>query len=223
MKLVIFDCDGTLIDSADEISANMRSTFESLGLAWPGREATRRCIGLSLPQTMAKLHPEGSREVHEALEEGYRNSFYKSSQAKHSNQVFFDGALAAIGRLQEREDILLAIATGKSQRGVTRMLEGAKIARNTFVSIQTADDAPSKPHPAMVLQAMAEAGGIDGHKTVMIGDAIYDIEMARSTGAYALGVEWGYHSVDELQRSGAHEIVSHFNQLDNILEGLWER
>ena len=223
MKLVIFDCDGTLVDSADEISANMRMTFEGLGLDWPGREATKSCIGLSLPQTMAKLHPEGSREVHEALEEGYRNSFYQSSQSSNANQVFFDGALETIERLRQRDDVLLAIATGKSQRGVTRMLDGAKFERSTFVSIQTADDAPSKPHPAMVLQAMSEAGGIEGHKTVMIGDASYDIEMARSAGAFALGVEWGYHSVDELRRSGAHEVMNHFSQLDDILEGFWER
>jgi len=221
MKLVIFDCDGTLVDSADEISANMRMTFEDLGLEWPGREATKRCIGLSLPQTMAKLHPEGSREVHEALEAGYRNSFSKSSDDSGGHQVFFDGALETIERLRQRDDVLLALATGKSQRGVTRLLKNAEIPRNVFVSIQTADDAPSKPHPAMVLQAMAEAGGIKGHKTVMIGDASYDIEMARAAGAYALGVEWGYHCVEELQRSGAHGIVSHFSQLDDVLKGFW--
>lgn len=223
MKLVIFDCDGTLVDSADEIGANMRVTFEGLGLKWPGQAATRQCIGLSLPQTMQRLHPHGSPESHEALAEAYRNSFYKTSEAARGRQVFFDGALEAIARLRQRDNILLAIATGKSQRGVTRMLDNAEIPRSAFVSIQTADDAPSKPDPAMVLQAMAEAGGIGGHNTVMVGDASYDIEMARAAGAFALGVEWGYHCVDTLQRSGAHKVMSHFNQLDNILEGFWEQ
>jgi len=227
MKLVVFDCDGTLVDSADEIAANMRATFESLNLTWPGQAATRRCIGLSLPQTMQNLHPQGSTQTHEALVEAYRNLFYNSSEAvrqrPQGGQVFFDGALEALARLRQRDDVLLAIATGKSQRGVTRMLANAEIPRSAFVSVQTADDAPSKPNPAMVLQAMAEAGGIGGHNTVMIGDASYDIEMARAAGAFALGVEWGYHPVDILQRSGAHKIMSHFNQMDDILDGFWEQ
>ncbi len=224
MKLVIFDCDGTLVDSADEISANMSAIFAELGVDWPGKEATRQCIGLSLPQTMQRLHPEGTDETHQALAQAYRDSFQKAADAAaRGSQVFFDGALEAIERLRQRDNVLLAIATGKSQRGVTRMLDNANIPRSAFASIQTADDAPSKPHPAMVVQAMSEAGGIDGQNTVMIGDASYDIEMARAAGAFALGVEWGYHHVDVLRQSGAHEIMSHFNHLDEILEGFWER
>lgn len=223
MKLVIFDCDGTLVDSADEISANMRAVFEDFGLSWPGREATRQCIGLSLPQTMGKLHPAGTQALHEAMAEAYRSRFYVQAEAADKGgQVFFDGALETIARLRQRDDILLAIATGKSQRGVTRMLESAKIPRQTFVSIQTADDAPSKPHPAMVVQAMGEAGGIDGANTVMIGDASYDMEMARAAGAFALGVGWGYHSLDMLRHAGAHGIMSHFNEIDGFLEGFWK-
>ena len=221
MKLVIFDCDGTLVDSADEISINMRATFEGLGLVWPGTDATRQCIGLSLPQTMAILHPSGTSDVHEELAEAYRQTFYMHSEAKLTPQVFFDDALETLSRLRKRDDILLAIATGKSQRGVTRMLENADIPRSAFVSVQTADDAPSKPHPAMVEQAMSEAGGIDGANTVMIGDASYDIEMARAAGAMALGVSWGYHDVDVLWESGAHKIMNSFDELDGILNGFW--
>ena len=223
MKLVIFDCDGTLVDSADEIIKNMRFTFESIGVAWPGPEATRACIGLSLPQTMARLHPQGSDELHEELSEGYRNSFYRQAEgAAKTPQVFFAGALEAIEHLRGRDDVLLAIATGKSQRGVTRMLENADIPRNAFISVQTADDAPSKPHPAMVLQAMDEAGGIASKDTVMIGDASFDIEMARAAGVWALGVSWGYHHVDALLQSGAHKIMNNFSEMDGILNEFWE-
>ncbi len=221
MKLVIFDCDGTLVDSADEISANMQGVFERAGIDWPGQAATRQCIGLSLPETMQQLHPQGNQADHVQLAEAYRQSFYQSAEKSRAKQVFFDGALETLGRLRQRDNILLAIATGKSQRGVTRMLESANIPRSAFASVQTADDAPSKPHPAMVVQAMAEAGGIDAKNTVMIGDASYDIEMARAAGAFAIGVEWGYHAPDLLRQSGAHEILSNFNQLDGILEGFW--
>ena len=222
MKLLIFDCDGTLVDSADEISANMKAVFEGLGIHWPGADETRKCIGLSLPQTMARLHPQGDDATHLHMAEAYRDSFYKFAENSKSEQLFFDGALETLARLRQRDDILLAIATGKSQRGVTRMLESAEIPRSAFVSVQTADDAPSKPHPAMVTQAMAEAGGFDGKDTVMIGDATYDIEMGRAAGAFALGVDWGYHSTDALRQSGAHEIMSDFNQLDSILESFWK-
>lgn len=223
MKLVIFDCDGTLVDSADEISANMKMMFEGLGIDWPGAAETRKCIGLSLPQTMQRLHPQGDEALHLTMSEAYKQSFYKSAEKVRGKQVFFDGALDVLERLRQRDDVLLAIATGKSQRGVTRMLDGAGIPRSAFASVQTADDAPSKPHPAMVVQAMSEAGGIEGQNTVMIGDATYDIEMGRAAGAFALGVEWGYHSTDDLRQAGAHEIMSHFNQLDGILEGFWKQ
>ncbi len=223
MKLVIFDCDGTLVDSADEISANMQAVFAQLDIHWPGAATTRQCIGLSLPQTMQRLYPQGSKTLHLQMTEAYRNSFYNSAEKPDRKLVFFDGALEILERLRQQDNILLAIATGKSQRGVTRMLENAKIPRSAFVSVQTADDAPSKPHPAMVVQAMAEAGGLAGKDTVMIGDASYDIEMARAAGAFAVGVEWGYHSTDVLWRSGAHKIMSKFNQLDGILEGFWKQ
>ena len=222
MKLVIFDCDGTLVDSAGEISANMQTVFDAHGVDWPGAEATRQCVGLSLIEFMRRLHPDGTPETHQALAQDYRDLFQKNADQDKRPQVFFDGALEVIQRLRQRDEVLLALATGKSQRGVTRFLENAGLSRNMFVSIQTADDAPSKPNPAMVLQAMAEAGGIGGHDTVMVGDASYDMEMARAAGVFAIGVEWGYHDVDILLGSGAQEILNHFNDLDAMLEGLWE-
>lgn len=222
MKLVIFDCDGTLVDSQNKIGANMKEAFETVGLVWPGQAATRSIIGLSLLQAMSKMYPQGSNAEHVSLVETYKEISHRETTTQKPVMSFYDGALETIERLRKRDDMLLAIATGKSHRGVLFMLEAANLPENAFISIQTADSAASKPHPEMILNAMADAGGIGGHNTVMIGDASYDMEMARAANAHALGVDWGYQSVETLRNSGAHKIMSHFNQLDGILKEFLE-
>ncbi len=221
MKLVIFDCDGTLVDSQNKIGINMKETFETVGLVWPGQAATRSIIGLSLLPAMQKMYPQGTLAQHEKLVKTYKEVSHRETSTQKAVMTFYDGALAAIERLRARDDVLLAIATGKSHRGALFMLEAAKLPVNAFISIQTADSAHSKPHPEMIMNAMADAGGVGGHDTVMIGDASYDMEMARAANVHALGVDWGYQSVETLENSGAHKIMSHFNQLDEMLKGFW--
>ncbi len=222
MKLVIFDCDGTIVDTQDKIGANMKEAFESLDLVWPGQAATRGIIGLSLLQAMRKLFPAGEHFQHEALVVRYKEISHRETDADQTPVMsFYDGALEAIKWLRARDDMFLAIATGKSHRGVLHMLKAAKLPVNAFISIQTADSAASKPHPEMIMNAMADAGGIGGHDTVMVGDASYDMEMARSANVHAVGVDWGYQSVETLENSGAHKIMSHFSQLDGMLKEFW--
>lgn len=220
MRLALFDCDGTLVDSQHVITAAMREAFAAQGLAWPGREATLAIVGLSLREAMAILAPDHDADGRERLAQVYRDAFHRLRQDPAHHEPLFNGVRETLDRLAAREDLLLGIATGKSQRGVKALLERVGLERH-FVTIQTADDAPSKPHPGMVLQAMAAAGA-GPHETVMIGDTSYDMMMARSAGASALGVGWGYHPEHTLTAAGAQAIARDFNDIDEHLERLWQ-
>jgi len=123
-------------------------------------------------------------------------------------------------KLRARDDVLLGIATGKSRRGVTHLIEKHGY-DGWFTTIQTADDHPSKPHPSMIVAALTETG-LEPQAAVMIGDTSFDIEMARAAGAGAAGVSWGNHQVAELQRAGAHTIANDFNELEQHIESLWQ-
>jgi len=216
MKLVLFDCDGTLVDSHHNIAAAMRQAFEAVGVPYPGDEATRRVIGLSLPEAIRPLAPDAGPETWDRLSDAYREAFFALRQAPDFHEPLFPGAREAIETLAERDDVLLGIATGKARRGLEVLLERFGL-RDFFVTTQTADDAPSKPHPGMLLKAMEETGA-DPARTVLVGDTTHDMLMAANAGTRGLGVEWGYHPPDELRRAGAREIASRFNDVPPLVE-----
>ena len=216
MKLVLFDCDGTLVDSHHNIATAMRQAFEAVGVPYPGDEATRRVIGLSLPEAIRPLAPDAGPETWDRLSDAYREAFFALRQAPDFHEPLFPGAREAIETLAERDDVLLGIATGKARRGLEVLLERFGL-RDFFVTTQTADDAPSKPHPGMVLKAMEETGA-DPARTVLVGDTAHDMLMAVNAGTRGLGVEWGYHPPDELRRAGAREIASRFNDVPPLVE-----
>ncbi|WP_378951058.1 HAD-IA family hydrolase [Mesorhizobium sp. ANAO-SY3R2] len=204
-RLVLFDCDGTLVDSADIIHASMVSTFREAGLAEPTLDATKSIIGLTLDLAIARLldrplDPECGR-----LAERYKEHFIASRQLPSFHEPLYDGIAELIGVLAERDDVLIGMVTGKSRRGVKRVLEAYGFERH-FVTVRTADDCPSKPHPAMVLECCGETG-IDPASTFVVGDAIYDMQMARSAGAKAIGVSWGYHDSGALFATGANAVL----------------
>lgn len=212
MRLIIFDCDGTLVDSQHIIVAAMTRAFHANGLELPMRDAILSIVGLSLPVAVAQLMPEGAEQS--AIEracEAYREAFFELRQDPCHQEPMFPGALEVIGELAARPDVLLGVATGKSRRGVATLFERFGIASH-FVTIQTADTHPSKPHPSMILKAIAEVGG-RAEETVMIGDTTFDIEMARAAGVGAIGVGWGYHPVVALEAAGAHVIVERCQEL----------
>ena len=205
-RLALFDCDGTLVDSQHSICAAMDACFAEAGLERPPRARTKAVVGLSLVEAMRQLLPEADRETHAALAESYKRAFQALRGDGLVEEPLFDGVAALIETLVA-DGWRLGVATGKSRRGLALCLEAHGLA-DRFVTLQTADLHPSKPHPSMIETAMAEAGAVP-QSTLMIGDTSYDMAMARAAGATAVGALWGYHGADELIRAGAHHVAAH--------------
>ena len=220
MKLVIFDCDGTIVDSQNGIVRAMAHAFEATGLTPPSRRAVLDIVGLSLREVFELLAPEANNDQRKILADHYRDAFRLLHNHPDAEEPLYDGARAVIEALSARDDMLLGIATGKSVRGVDRMFKREKFASH-FATIQTSDHHPSKPHPAMIELAMKEVGAQPAD-TVMIGDTTYDIEMAVNAGVKALGVAWGYHPTAWLEKAGAHLVAQSYDdviaQVDALLE-----
>ena len=212
-RLIIFDVDGTLVDSQHLICAAMGRAFAGEGLAAPERSAILSVVGLSLPEAMMRLTLKVDEGTVLNLCNAYKGAFGELRRTEPT-EALYPGALEAIGALAG-EGAVLGIATGKSQRGVRHLLETYDLARH-FTTIQTADDAPSKPHPAMIEQALAETG-LGPESAVMVGDTTFDMAMARNAGVAGYGVAWGYHKPDVLLAAGACDVAPDFA---GLLEGL---
>ncbi len=210
LRLAVFDVDGTLVDSQHNIVAAMRAACERCGHPAPEAAAVRRVIGLSLLEAVAALLPGAARDVHETVTEAYKDAFVHHRQRPDYHEPLFPGALETLAAL-EAEGWVLGLATGKARRGVEAMMDRHGL-HGRFVTIQTPDDNPGKPHPGMLLTAMAAVGAEPG-ATVMIGDTSYDMLMARAARVHAVGVGWGYHHSNELHTAGAHAVVERHDGL----------
>ncbi len=219
MKLVLFDVDGTLVDSQSIIVAAQRMTFAAHGLEPPSRERALSIVGLSLAEAFMVL--AGPKAPIEGLVKTYRDVSATLRKDPAHAEPLFPGAAECIERLRRRADVRLGIATGNTQRGVARLLDSFGW-QGIFESIQTADDAPSKPHPGMILQAMA-APGAAPQDTVMIGDSSFDMAMARAAGVLAIGVSWGFQPVAALTEAGAASIVHSYAELEAVLQEFLDR
>jgi phosphoglycolate phosphatase len=216
-RLAVFDCDGTLVDSQATICRAVTESFAECGVPAPGDAAARAIIGLSLPEAMGVLHPGGDVDSHQRLAAAYKASFFRLRAAGLAQEPLYAGIVEAIDALDAR-GWLLGVATGKSDRGLRLILEHHGL-HPRFVTLQTADRHPSKPHPSMLDLAMAEAGAGPA-TTAMIGDTSFDMGMAKAAGARAIGVAWGYHPADALWAAGADAVAAHPSELVELLEAL---
>ena len=216
--LVIFDVDGTLVDSRRSILAAMAGAFAAAGRPLPPEDRVLGIVGLSLPQAMAALVPQASAAENARLVQLYKDSYLalRRAGAGEGDAPLFPGALDALDRLQEAGHSL-AIATGKGRPGLDHMLETHGLERR-FIATQTADDAPSKPHPGMVLACLATTG-FAARSAIVVGDTAFDMEMAQAAGARAIGVSWGYHDSSRLLDAGAERVIDAFSALDAALAG----
>lgn len=215
IKIAIFDCDGTLVDSQANICMAMEHAFDTAGLPPPLRYDIRRIVGLSLVESMRVLLPDAQENTHQDLAEYYRNAFLTLRNNGLVDEPLYDGMASLLSELDE-SGWMLGVATGKSDRGLIRCLDHHAI-KSLFVTLQTADRHPSKPHPSMVYQALADAGA-DASNAVVIGDTVYDIHMGRAAGTRTVGVNWGYHCVEELREAGADYIAESMDDLKAYLK-----
>lgn len=214
-RLALFDCDGTLVDSQHNIITCMEDAFARAGLVAPDRHAVRRIVGLSLLPAVQRLIPDAELALQQQVAEDYKTAFQRLRGTGLVDEPLFDGILETLNGL-EADGWLLGVATGKSDRGLDLCLRHHGI-RDRFVTLQTADRHPSKPHPSMVREAMGEAGASPS-TTVMIGDTSYDMAMGVAAGTRALGVDWGYHDAHELVSAGAYHVATHPREMMEVMQ-----
>jgi len=215
-RLAVFDCDGTLVDGQAAICETMEQAFAVAGLPQPDRHAVRRMVGLSLPYALRELAPDASEDQRACAVDAYKEGYRALRVSGALQEPLYDGMAELIGRLADA-GWLLGVATGKSDRGLLACLETHGI-RHHFVTLQTADRHPSKPHPAMLEAALFEAG-VGPAEAVMIGDTSFDMEMARAANVRAIGVDWGYHEPHELLGAGASAVAETMYQLEEMILG----
>ncbi|OZB19985.1 MAG: HAD family hydrolase [Rhodobacterales bacterium 34-62-10] len=219
LRLVIFDVDGTLVDSQADILGAMAASFAMQGLDVPAREAVLSIVGLSLTEAMARLVPDLPEALRDALVAGYKQSYMRSRLDSDTRQTspLYPRARDVLDLLSAQSHTLLGVATGKSQRGLDALIASHGL-EGLFVTRQVADHHPSKPHPSMLLTALRETG-VDPADAVMVGDTSYDMDMARAAGIRGIGVSWGYHAPATL--TAASCVIDSFDELPARLEELW--
>jgi len=214
LRLVVFDCDGTLVDSLHMIVHTMTAAYASHDEDAPADHEVRQHIGLSLEVVIDKLSPHFGQEKCHAVAASYRDHFHELRRKGEMTEPLFDGARQAIERLDEA-GVLMAMATGKGMRGLHHVLDQHEM-RQYFTSLQTPDTAPGKPHPGMVENVLEETGVLAAN-TLVLGDTSFDMEMARNAGVAAIGVDWGYHHSDTLMAAGADRVLRSFSELPDLL------
>ncbi len=208
-QLILFDCDGTLTDSHGLIVSAMQQAFTLAGIEPPTNAAVSAIIGMSLRGAVLALLDKKQAETPALVEkilDGYRDSYRESEQQIQ----LFPHVSETLAELRER-GYWLGVVTGKSHAGLLRVLESFNL-RDLFLVLRTADCTHSKPHPAMVLECMAEMG-VSCNQTMVVGDALFDIQMANAAEVGSIGVSFGVAKSGDLMAAGAQVVVEDFSAL----------
>lgn len=215
-RLYLFDMDGTILDSLDIIHQSMTRTFAEFGHLPPGEAETRSIIGLTLNLAIAQLLQRTVDDEAERMTVRYKEIFNEIYHAPGFSQSLFDGMRDVVETLARLDGATLGIVTGKSRNGVEQFFAMHGMHSQLSGPVRTADDCPSKPHPAMVLECCAE-GGFTPAQAYVIGDSVFDMQMAKAAGARAIGVSWGYNAPHQLLDAGADAIAEDAAHLLRIL------
>lgn len=213
MKLAVFDCDGTLVDSQYAINKCMSDAFVAVGFAAPEIADVRRVVGLPLVQAI-EIIADNPDAPAEEMARAYSASWSTMREQGTLAEPLFEGVNEVLHDLTQ-SDWVLGVATGKSMRGLHATLDHHNL-HDHFQTLQTADKARGKPDPQMLELAMSETGAAQT-QTIMIGDTTYDIEMACAAGVKSIGVSWGYHPPEDLKSAGASFIVTSAGELGTLL------
>lgn len=205
--MVIFDWDGTLCDSLDQIVAAMQAAASEQGVTVPTPDAVRDIVGLGLPQAVATVFPGLAPAQREAMARAYSEQYVARDSGP---ATLYEGALETLHALRDR-GLQLAVATGKSRRGLNRVLAGLGM-EDFFDATRCADETRSKPHPLM-LQELMEERQVAARHVVMVGDTEYDLEMASNAGVASVGVSFGVHEPERLQKHGPVAVVDSLVEL----------
>jgi phosphoglycolate phosphatase len=211
IKAVIFDWDGTVVDSVEHITDCLHHAATSIGFPALSREAYRDIIGLGLAEALRRLYPDINKDQMVAMREAYSTHFMATSA---SHQRVFPGMTDILQDLHN-SGRHCAVATGKSRRGLNLALESSQLAP-WFHITRCADETRSKPDPAMLIEILNHLE-LEPQDAVMIGDTSYDLQMAHAIGMPSIGVRWGVHSDAVMAPFKPIAIVSDANELKSLL------
>ncbi|MBE1237121.1 HAD-IA family hydrolase [Phaeovibrio sulfidiphilus] len=215
LELVVWDVDGTLVDSRQFILDTMTESFRRCELEVPSIDRISAIIGLSLTEGIEHLLPEPQKARAREVTDVYRDIYFTTRARPDFQEDLFAGMAKILDDLEKRE-IPMAIATGKSRRGVEAFLKRFDL-EGRFVSVCTPDDGPGKPNPWMIREAL-DVVGADPARSVMIGDAVYDMQMAVSAGVVGIGVSWGNQPPEALKSAGAYVVAGNAAGLESLLD-----
>ncbi len=219
MRFIVFDCDGTLVNSQQELMQGIRMAWNAEGLSAPLLSSVLSIVGLPLDEAILSLNPKGGEEQNTRLKLAYLNAFSENIFDTETDEVLYDGVIETLQTINT-DNTLMAIVTGRGRQGLQKVLDRHDLGK-FFAITKTADCGAGKSNPQVLLEAMAEVGA-DKKNTIIIGDTIHDIEMGNNAKIKSIGVSFGYHSVDDLKNAGASIIVDDFSYLPQAINTILE-